>query len=62
MKDTTKQILAELVTRYPALADCEKDIMSVYEILQKCFADGHRYIFVGTAAVRRIASISQGNF
>lgn len=47
MKDTTKQILAELVTRYPALADCEKDIMSVYEILQKCFADGHRLYLCG---------------
>ena len=47
MKDTTKQILTELLERYPALADCEKDIEATYEILQQCFASGHRLYLCG---------------
>ena len=47
MKETTKQILIELLKRYPVLENCEKDILSVYEVLQKCFADGHRLYLCG---------------
>ena len=47
MKTTTRQILTDLTVRYPALADCEKDVLSVYEILQDCFAKGHRLYLCG---------------
>ena len=47
MKETTKAILTELMERYPALADSEKDIVAVYEILQKCFANGNRLYLCG---------------
>ncbi len=47
MKETTKAILTELMERYPALAGSEKDIVSVYETLQKCFANGNRLYLCG---------------
>ena len=47
MKTTTRQILTDLTVRYPALADCEEDVLSVYEILQACFAKGHRLYLCG---------------
>ena len=47
MKDTTKQILTETMDRYPVLKNCEKDILSVYETLYDCFANGHRLYLCG---------------
>ena len=47
MKETTRQILTDMVGRYPALAACEKDVMAAYEILQACFANGHRLYLCG---------------
>ena len=47
MKVTTRQILTELTERYPALKASEGDILAVYEILQKCFAEGRRLYLCG---------------
>ena len=47
MKMTTRQILTETLERYPALSNCEADILSVYETLRACFADGHRLYLCG---------------
>jgi D-sedoheptulose 7-phosphate isomerase len=47
MKETTRQILTDMIGRYPALAACENDVMAAYEILQACFANGHRLYLCG---------------
>ena len=47
MKTTTRQILTEMLERYPALKNCEKDILSVYETLYACFSNGHRLYLCG---------------
>ena len=47
MKETTRQILTDMVERFPALAGNEKDILSVYKLLENCFACGHRLYLCG---------------
>lgn len=47
MKETTKNILTELLTRYPALQGNEQEIVAVYEILENCFAMGKRLYLCG---------------
>ena len=47
MKMTTQQILAHTLERYPALKGCEGDILSVYNALYACFAEGHRLYLCG---------------
>ena len=47
MKETTRQILTDMVGRYPVLAGCEGDVLAVYEILQACFANGRRLYLCG---------------
>ena len=47
MKETTRQILTDMVGRYPVLAACENDVMVAYETLQACFANGHRLYLCG---------------
>ena len=47
MKETTRNILTELLTRYPALQGNEQEIVAVYEILENCFAMGKRLYLCG---------------
>lgn len=47
MKETTKLILTETLQRYPALKGNETEILSVYEILKNCFANGKRLYLCG---------------
>ena len=47
MKETTKQILTGTLERYPALTVCKDDILAVYEMLEGCFAGGHRLYLCG---------------
>ena len=36
-----------LIKRYPILKSCEKDIQHAYEILENCFATGHKLLIAG---------------
>lgn len=36
-----------LIKRYPILKACEKDIQSAYDILEECFATGHKLLIAG---------------
>ena len=47
MKETTKMILTEALERYPALKGNETEILSVYETLKNCFANGKRLYLCG---------------
>ena len=47
MKDCTKKVLTDLLERYPALRRNEAEILSVYEILHNCFANGKRLYLCG---------------
>ena len=47
MKETTRQILTEMVERYPMLSKNEDEVLSVYETLAACFAGGHRLYLCG---------------
>ena len=47
MKDCTKAVLTELLERYPALCGNETEILSVYEIIRNCFANGKRLYLCG---------------
>ena len=47
MKETTKMILTETLERYPALKGNETEILSVYETLKNCFANGKRLYLCG---------------
>lgn len=42
-----KNYLELLIERYPALKACEKDIQGAYEILEGCFASGHKLLIAG---------------
>lgn len=39
--------LDDLVARYPALLECEKDIVAAYEILANCFQNGNKLLVAG---------------
>ena len=47
MKAETRKILTETIERYPALKGNETEILSVYETLQQCFANGNRLYLCG---------------
>ena len=47
MKETTRNILTEMLERYPALKGNEQEILSVYEIVEACFANGQRLYLCG---------------
>ena len=36
-----------LLTRYPQLSVCKDDIMDAYEILEECYASGHKLLIAG---------------
>ena len=36
-----------LIERYPALSVCKDDIEKVYEVLEECFATGHKLLIAG---------------
>ena len=39
--------LETLIKRYPALSVCEEEIEKAYEILEECFASGHKLLIAG---------------
>ncbi len=39
--------LETLIRRYPALSVCEEEIEKAYEILEECFATGHKLLIAG---------------
>ena len=39
--------LETLIRRYPALSVCEEEIEKAYEILEECFASGHKLLIAG---------------
>ena len=39
--------LETLIKRYPALSVCEEEIEKAYEILEECFAAGHKLLIAG---------------
>lgn len=39
--------LETLIKRYPALSVCEEEIEKAYEILEECFATGHKLLIAG---------------
>ena len=47
MKDTTKQILEELVIRYPRLSVAKKDILDAYLILENAYRNGNKLLICG---------------
>ena len=47
MKETTRRILTDMLERYPALEANEAEILSVYEMMERCFANGHRLYLCG---------------
>ena len=36
-----------IIKRYPILKECEKDIQNAYNILEQCFATGHKLLIAG---------------
>lgn len=36
-----------LIKRYPCLKVCEKDILTAYQLLERCFSDGHTLYIAG---------------
>jgi D-sedoheptulose 7-phosphate isomerase len=47
MKSKPLAQLDSLITRYPPLATCQKDIQAIYELLLKTFASGRRLYICG---------------
>ncbi len=39
--------LETLIKRYPALSVCEEEIETAYEIMEECFATGHKLLIAG---------------
>ena len=39
--------LETLIKRYPALSVCEEEIEKAYEIMEECFASGHKLLIAG---------------
>ena len=39
--------LETLINRYPALSVCEEEIETAYEIMEECFATGHKLLIAG---------------
>ena len=47
MKETTKNILTELITRYPALQPMEGDIANAFESMRGCYENGGKVFVCG---------------
>ena len=47
MKDTTKQILEELVIRYPQLSVAKNDILNAYIVLENAYKNGNKLLICG---------------
>ena len=47
MKDTTKQILEELVIRYPQLSVAKNDILNAYLLLENAYKNGNKLLICG---------------
>ncbi len=47
MEERLQRHIDLLVQRYPALNECREQIISAYEILEECFATGHKLLIAG---------------
>lgn len=47
MKETTKEILVELLERFPQLSPGKTSIVSAYETILRCYQTGHRLYICG---------------
>ena len=47
MKDTTKQILEELVIKYPQLSVAKNDILNAYLLLENAYKNGNKLLICG---------------
>ena len=47
MEKQIEKHLRLLIERYPTLMSCREDIIKAYEILEKCFAEGHKLLIAG---------------
>lgn len=43
----TDKYIEELLTHYPALCNCRSDVLQAYELLEKCFSEGHKLLVCG---------------
>lgn len=47
IKESTKNKVAELIGRYPALADCRADLEAAVDVICEGYRDGHKLIICG---------------
>ena len=47
MQEIIKKHVKLLIGRYPALRECEEEIISAYEVLEECFSSGHKLLVAG---------------
>ena len=47
MKKSLRHHVDLLIERYPILKECEKSIVDAYELLEECFATGHKLLVAG---------------
>lgn len=47
MNNNLIKYLNSLIERYPTLKECKESICKVYEILEECFATGHKLLIAG---------------
>lgn len=47
MKNSTKNILDELVNRYPQLNSIKNDILNAYTVIEKAYEDGNKILLCG---------------
>lgn len=47
MKETTREILNQLVERYPQLVDQEQNILKLYQVLQNAYKQGNKLLVCG---------------
>lgn len=47
MKKELQKHVEKLINRYPVLSACKEDIISAYNLLEKCFASGRKLLIAG---------------
>ena len=47
MENNLQKHIALLMERYPVLRSCEQSIVAAYDILEECFARGHKLLIAG---------------
>lgn len=47
MKKELQTYIEKLVNRYPVLSACKEDIIGAYNLLEECYASGHKLLIAG---------------